>query len=657
MERLDRLVPFLSERPGMTGGAQNLAFDEKALDRTEAQLRAVSLRESGALGGAAAITDIAVEVLVGRSNFLPARFLDIGVDRARATCKIEASGTDFRGRQGSWAGTGFLISPCILLTNCHVLNSAAVAGSGRCIFNYQLGKDGQMMPAKSFALNPGRLYVNSPVDQLDFALVWVDGEPGKEFGFVPINRNAFQVTAGELVNIVQHPEGEPKQVALQENQLDQVLETVLRYSTDTQPGSSGSCVFNNEWQPVALHHASRVETENGNQVTRNEGIRFTAIAAHLEKLTQSGTEAEKAAAIEVLRLFNDTDALMGFFGALGRTFTSEAPGVEAVVNSYNGESADVDIAFWNVEWFTRKYEEKVAAVAEVVARMNLDIWALVESSPNATRALVKRLDEDFGLKFDAAFSEPSSADGKQSTTVIWNTRTVKGERVEWPGEIDSWFKISSKGHQPGDFADLGLEAVDGKIFDRYPGLFRFKAANREEGQDPFDFFLIPLHLKAMAEGSKRRQLASEILAAAINSAKAELGDEDWVIGGDFNAELATGDFQALTDKGLMPISAADETAGAFSYLKSPKSLIDHVFLSANLSRTFGADDYFIVAKEKTLPGYVKNLSDHRPVVVRLSLLDQAAEAQPQPSGGEVPESLIRALKDLRGGARAAGTTR
>jgi hypothetical protein len=111
--------------------------------------------------------------------------------------------------------------------------------------------------------------------------------------------------------------------------------------------------------------------------------------------------------------------------------------------------------------------------------------------------------------------------------------------------------------------------------DRYPGLFHFEALHRDADQESFNFFLVPL-LKAMAGGSKRRQLASEILAAAIRTASRELDELDWVVGGDYNAELVTGDFEPLRQGGLVPIS-------------------------------YGPDDYFIVAAEKTVPNYVKKV--------------------------------------------------
>src|SRR5262249_46017333 len=57
------------------------------------------------------------EVVIGKSNFLPAVFLEIGAATSRSTCLIRTSGIDFTGRSATWSGTAFLISPNILVTN------------------------------------------------------------------------------------------------------------------------------------------------------------------------------------------------------------------------------------------------------------------------------------------------------------------------------------------------------------------------------------------------------------------------------------------------------------------------------------------------------------------------------------------------------------
>src|SRR5262249_9667279 len=214
---------------------------------------------------------------------------------------------------------------------------------------------------------------------------------------------------------------------------------------------------------------------------------------------------------------------------------------------------------------------------------NLDVWNLEESSPNAAEAVAEELKNAYGLDFGHAAAEPESADGKQSCTLLWNKATVDVVEEQWGEPIETWLRAKSP-----DFDDLGLggfEAVHGRIFDRYPALFRV-TAKEPTGTGRFTFYLVPVHLKAMGEGSLRRKMASKILAAAIQKKIEDGAAADWVIGGDFNAELATTDFDNLVTGGMVPLSAEDEQAGAFSYVKGPKSLIDHIFLSPNLARRF-----------------------------------------------------------------------
>jgi endonuclease/exonuclease/phosphatase family metal-dependent hydrolase/V8-like Glu-specific endopeptidase len=603
-------VPFL-RAPGKATGAEPEALPHLAFPDPDAAGRVIRATDQPIL-----------EMMLGKSNFLPACFLEIGATRGRAVCKIKTWGTDFRGIEGEWAGTGFMVSPNILLTNNHVLNSMESAANATCIFNFQVDESNQLLSTKGCRVNPSKLFVTNPaVGGLDYTFVWVEGEPGTEFGYVRLDRRALQVENDEFANIIQHPSGEPKAVVLQENQVKWQDVIVVHYTSDSERGSSGSCVFNNNWKPVALHHASSKTKDPSLGAYLNEGIKLSAIAASLE--TMARDPAAGGSARTLLGLFSGTDELMGFFGTLGRTNPAAEPGPEIVVDGYKGEASDIDVAFWNIEWFNNRFDEKRDAVAQIIASMNLDIWAFEEVSPLSTQKLVDHLNAKYQLAFACAFSEPDAAENLQTTTVIWNTKTVSGQKEAWPAKVEEWLQVDSR-----DFDELNFEAIEGKVFNRYPGLFRF-AAIREDDQDPFDFYLVPLHLKAMNEGSKRRRMASKILAQAVKVMIEDGKDQDWVLGGDYNAELASDDFQDLLAAQMVALSAEDETGGAMSYVKSPKSLIDHIFLSANLGKTFGADDYFIVAAEKTIPGYITSISDHRPVLVRLSLKDTVAGPPPQ----------------------------
>ncbi|MFN3347726.1 trypsin-like peptidase domain-containing protein [Pseudorhodoplanes sp.] len=560
-----------------------------------------------------ATNDTIPEVVIDKPNFLPSVFLRLGYKRSLAVCRIIiARGIDYDGvsRPDGWKGTGFLVGPRLLLTNNHVLNSIEVARESVCQFNYLVGPNGKAEAHMEFRLAADELYLTSPYKNgLDYTFVAIEPGAAQNFGTVELERAAYVAHPGTFANIIQHPDGRPQEIVIHDNEIVSDDGTLLHYLSDTDYGSSGSPVFDNTWRLVALHHA-RAPNKNGlridqNQPPRflNEGIKISTIATDLEQ--RASREGLAGAASQVLKEFKGINSISGFFGTLGRVSGSAAQsGPEIVVDLYKGTESDIDVAFWNVEWFSNRYREKVNDVATIVADFNLDIWALSESSPAAAEELVKVLKRQYGLDFAVAHSEPGASTGKQTTSVLWNIKTVTGKREEWPAEIKDWFTVNSR-----DFDDSMLEAVHGRVFDRYPGLFSFKVKNSAK---PFDFFLVPLHLKAMDEGSLRRNMASKILAAAIHWMIEKEYDSDWIVGGDYNAEISSGDFAPLAYKDFVAMSAEDEGNGAITYVKGRfKSLIDHIYLSPNLARQYGSKDFFIVAADQRIPDYVKLISDHR----------------------------------------------
>jgi endonuclease I/V8-like Glu-specific endopeptidase len=243
-----------------------------------------------------------LERVLGTNDLMSVTFLERAVRAGRCVGRVR-----IRGANGQLIGygTGSLVSPQLLLTNNHVLGSLAEAGASQIELNFQDGIDGGSATPVLFNLRAADFFITDP--ELDYTLVAVaptsvdSTHALTEFGFNRIIESEGKAIIGEFLNIIQHPNGEPKQVALRENQLIDVLDLFLHYHTDTAPGSSGSPVFNDQWELVALHHsgvpkrnaAGRILTvddqlwtpsmgEQRIQWVANEGARISRIAAHLK---------------------------------------------------------------------------------------------------------------------------------------------------------------------------------------------------------------------------------------------------------------------------------------------------------------------------------------------------------------------------------------
>jgi len=226
-----------------------------------------------------------LERVIGTADFVGINYLETGVIAAHAVGRVNIG--DASGRVVGY-GTGSLVAPHVLLTNHHVLPDAQTAHASVIEFDFEDGPDGQPRQPHRFGLAPDALFVAD--ERLDFALVAVDPNATAvvAYGFNPMIEAEGKAIVGEFVTIVQHPRGERKQVALRENRIVDVVDEMLHYQADTEPGSSGSPVFNDQWEVVALHHAS-VPAADGAATggVINEGIRISQIVGHLRDLPAS----------------------------------------------------------------------------------------------------------------------------------------------------------------------------------------------------------------------------------------------------------------------------------------------------------------------------------------------------------------------------------
>jgi V8-like Glu-specific endopeptidase len=216
-----------------------------------------------------------LERVIGtESTLVPISYLEVGLLKARSVAKI-------RRADGS-AGSGFLTGDDLLITNNHVLPDGPTARAARVLFNYQQTADGLSAEVDERELLPDDFFKTSATD--DWSAVRVAADPNERWGALALA--AAHVDVGDRVNIVQHPSGLPKQISFYSNVVVFVGGGRVQYLTDTEPGSSGSPVFDRNWNVVALHHSGGWLPEPGatdpnRQYYRNEGILIDAVIAGL----------------------------------------------------------------------------------------------------------------------------------------------------------------------------------------------------------------------------------------------------------------------------------------------------------------------------------------------------------------------------------------
>jgi V8-like Glu-specific endopeptidase len=215
----------------------------------------------------------ALEKVIGAvSTLLPISFLQTGVEKAKSVARVlikRANGTE--------AGTGFLLPNNLFLTNNHVIPDIETAKLAKIQFDYQKTAAGNDMVTSEFTLDPEPANNFATSKDQDWTAVRMKGDANGQFGAIQLTPATVQKE--DFVNIIQHPGGRDKQIGMYHNVVTYSDASIVQYLTDTEPGSSGSPVFNSQWEIVALHHSGGMLVEPGSRQPklRNEGINIDVI--------------------------------------------------------------------------------------------------------------------------------------------------------------------------------------------------------------------------------------------------------------------------------------------------------------------------------------------------------------------------------------------
>ena len=247
------------------------------------------------------LSGLSLEKIIRKTNC----FLDVNGWREKLgkieaqVCRIEI--TTNNGRE---FGTGFLVAPNVVMTNYHVME-AVIEEKARTRdvilrFDYKQLRDDRRIvnPGTEYHLAEEWLIDKSPYvtenhmptpDELDYALVRIDGIPGHEpignnaepgsalRGWIELPTKCYEFLRNTPLLIVQHPEAEPLKLAFDTDSIIDINQngTTVTYRTNTECGSSGSPCFDINWNLVALHH--------GGNKAYNTGTPLSAIRSRLEK--------------------------------------------------------------------------------------------------------------------------------------------------------------------------------------------------------------------------------------------------------------------------------------------------------------------------------------------------------------------------------------
>jgi len=187
-----------------------------------------------------------------------------GLDRARAVGRISIA--------GKATATCFLVSPRHVLAPWHVISSSEDVDDCAVVFESAGEGAGEMRRAKAVVWSSGSAELDATILELE--------SPVSGASALSLSRSGqVRFSTGDKVIVVGYPYGGALSFSLSESAIVAVNDQLVHYRTPTSPGSSGSPVFDGNWNLLAMHHSG--QTRDGS--TLCEGIRTSAILIALNQ--------------------------------------------------------------------------------------------------------------------------------------------------------------------------------------------------------------------------------------------------------------------------------------------------------------------------------------------------------------------------------------
>ncbi len=200
--------------------------------------------------------EFAFERAIGKNDSVYSNFVELIGNAKQKVGRIAIK----QGNKNIAFATGFMVAENLMLTNWHVFKMIEDVAESEVQFFYELNILGNPGSPVSFKLQSEEFYHSNK--ELDYCFVAVSllDISGKrslsDIGYIFLDPSLGKLgnEDQEALNIIHHPDGDYMQLSIRENLFVKITPTSIWYKTDTAPGSSGSPVFNDQWQVVALHH-------------------------------------------------------------------------------------------------------------------------------------------------------------------------------------------------------------------------------------------------------------------------------------------------------------------------------------------------------------------------------------------------------------------